>query len=71
MDMSRQFQWLSSFKDEISGAYLNSRGILEKGTVFLLEFSESYQFCFAIKPEYPGAQRSQMLRLFYFQKFII
>ena len=37
--------------------FLDSWRILEKGTVFLLEFSGNYQFCFAIKPEYPGAYR--------------
>ena len=43
--------------DKLAVPFLNSRRILEKGTVFLLEFSENYQFCFAIKPECPGAYR--------------
>ena len=37
--------------------FLNSWRILEKGTVFLLEFSENYQLYFAIKPECPRAYR--------------
>ena len=32
--------------------FLNSLGILKKGTAFLLVFSESYQFIYADRPEH-------------------
>ena len=48
--------------------FLNSQRILEKGTALLLEFSESYQFYFAIKPECPGARRFSDASAFLFSE---
>lgn len=42
---------------KISDAFFEFTEYSRKGHRFLLEFSENYQFYFAIKPEYPGAYR--------------
>ena len=44
MDIPRKFQWFHSVKNGISGAFLNSQRILEKGTAFFIGvFKKSYQ----------------------------
>ena len=40
MDIPRKFQWFHSVKNDISGAFLNSQRILEKGTAFLFSFQK-------------------------------
>ena len=43
-DISAALGQIEPHKCDFSGAFLNSLRILEKGTAFLLEFSENYQF---------------------------
>ena len=48
---------LNGDKNTFGGAFFEFPENSRKGHRFLLEFSENYQFYFAIKPECPGAYR--------------